>query len=125
MKICFITGSRAEYGLLAPLMKKFKGSKKHELIIIATGMHLSKKHGETFKEILSDKLKINHFVKINQEDDKPNDICHSLNSAINKFSNIFRSLKTDLIVLLGDRYEIYSLHSSFNSSNTSLSYTWG
>ena len=42
MKICFITGSRAEYGLLAPLMKKFKGSKKHELIIIATGMHLSK-----------------------------------------------------------------------------------
>ena len=50
MKICFITGSRAEYGLLAPLMKKFQGSKKHELKIIATGMHLSKKHGETYKK---------------------------------------------------------------------------
>ena len=86
MKICFITGSRAEYGLLAPLMKKFKESKKHDLKIIVTGMHLSKKHGETFRDILSDKFKINYYVKINQKDDKPNNICNSLSVAICKFS---------------------------------------
>ena len=108
MKICFITGSRAEYGLLAPLMKKFKESKKHDLKIIVTGMHLSKKHGETFRDILSDKFKINYYVKINQKDDKPNNICNSLSVAICKFSEKFKFLKTDVIVLLGDRYEIFA-----------------
>ena len=51
MNVCFITGSRAEYGLLAPLMKKFKNSNKHSLNIMVTGMHLSKKYGSTIKEI--------------------------------------------------------------------------
>lgn len=108
MNVCFITGSRAEYGLLAPLIKKFKNSNKHKINIIVTGMHLSKKHGETFKDILRDKLKINHYVKIHKNNDSPNDICDSIGSAVKKFSKKFKSLNSDLIILLGDRYEIFA-----------------
>ena len=108
MNICFITGSRAEYGLLAPLMKKFENNSKYKLNIIVTGMHLSKKHGETFKDILKDNFKINHYVKIHNDNDSPHDICGSIGSAVKKFSKKFKSLNLDLIILLGDRYEIFA-----------------
>ncbi len=108
MNVCFITGSRAEYGLLAPLMKKFKNSNKHSLNIMVTGMHLSKKHGETFKDILKDNLKINHYVRIHKDNDSPNNICSSIGSAVKKFSEKFKYLNIDLIILLGDRYEIFA-----------------
>ena len=108
MNICFITGSRAEYGLLAPLIKKFKNSNKHEIRIVVTGMHLSKKHGETFKDILKDNLKINHYVKIHKDNDNPDDICDSIGSAVKKFSKKFKSINSELIILLGDRYEIFA-----------------
>ena len=62
-KICVITSGRADYGLLKNLIKKINASKKIDYHLSITGTHLSSKHGETFKEILSDKLKINSRVK--------------------------------------------------------------
>ena len=64
MKICFITGTRAEYGLLHRLMFCVKKDKKFKLNIIATGMHLSKKFGLTYKEIVSDGFKIDEKLCI-------------------------------------------------------------
>ena len=64
MKICVITGTRAEYGLLQNLMKKVKLDKKLKLQLIVTGMHLSKKFGNTYKDILKDGFKINKKVDI-------------------------------------------------------------
>ena len=63
-KICFITGSRADYGILHYLMKKFHHDKKTKLQIIATNMHTSKKYGLTYKEILKDGFKINYKIKL-------------------------------------------------------------
>ena len=63
-KICIITSGRADYGLLKNLIKKIKTSKKIDYHLSVTGTHLSSKHGNTFNEILSDKLKINSRIKI-------------------------------------------------------------
>ena len=64
MKICLVTGSRAEYGILKNLMRAIKNDKKFKLKIIATGTHLSEKHGNTFKEIENDGFNISKKVNI-------------------------------------------------------------
>ena len=62
--ICVVTGSRAEYGLLFQTLKKIQKSSKLNLSLIVTGMHLSKKYGNTYKEIEKDKFKINYKVNL-------------------------------------------------------------
>ena len=64
MKICFVTGSRADYGLLKPLIKKFQNRKHFKTDIIVTGSHLSQKHGFTIKEIIKDKIKAIHKIDL-------------------------------------------------------------
>ncbi len=73
-KICFVTGSRADYGLLYELMKLTYQSKKTKLQIIATCMHLSNRFGNTYKEIEKDGFKIDQKVKLPLHSDKPIDI---------------------------------------------------
>ena len=107
-KICFITGSRADYGLLTPLMTYIKKDKNFILQLIVTGTHLSKKHSFTIKEIIKDKFKINYSVNINVKGYKREDICKSMSIAIKNISLKLKVLKPDLIILLGDRYEIFS-----------------
>ena len=105
-KICFITGSRADYGILHYLMKKFYRDKKTELQIIATNMHMSKKYGLTYKEILKDGLKINYRIKLPLVSNKPKDITKATGIALIGFAKTFEKLKPSLVVVLGDRYEI-------------------
>ena len=107
MKICFITGSRADYGLLTPLMKLVKKDKYFNFQLIATGTHFSKRHGSTFKEIIKDKFKISSKIDIKIGNDQPENICKSMSIAMDKFSKTFKVLKPDLLILLGDRYEIF------------------
>ena len=111
-KICVITGSRADYGLLVPLMNYIKKDRKLSLQIFVTGSHLSKNFGNTFKEILLDKFKITTFVNLKIKNDYPEDVCNSISLGINLFSKKFKKYKPDLIILLGDRYEIFSACSS-------------
>ena len=65
IKICVVTGSRAEYGNLYCLMKKIKKDKKFKLQIIVTGSHLSSDYGFTYKEIIRDGFKINAKINLN------------------------------------------------------------
>ena len=69
-KICVVTGSRADYGILYPLLTKFKNCDKFDLQIVATGMHLCQEFGLTFKEIEKDGFKINEKVNINLSGDR-------------------------------------------------------
>ena len=110
MKICFITGSRADYGLLSNLMGLVKNERKFQFQLIVTGSHLSKSHGLTYKEIIKDKFKINYLINlgINKKNNKPENVCNSMSSAIKKISEKLKFLKPDLIILLGDRYEIFA-----------------
>ena len=107
-KICVVTGSRADYGLLQNLIKKFHFDKYINLKILATGMHLSNDFGNTYKEIIKDGFKIEKKIKILSRFDKPHDISKSTGKGIKLFSSIFKFLKPDLIVVLGDRFEIFS-----------------
>ena len=105
-KIAVTTGTRAEYGLLRQILDEIKISKKLELLLIVTGSHFSKKHGMTVNEIKADGHKITAKVdmipKINSEFESTKII----GNAIISFSKIFKKLKPDMNLILGDRDEM-------------------
>ena len=110
-KICVITGTRAEYGLLYWLMKEIKEDKDLELQIIATGMHLSYEFGLTYKEIEKD-FKIDKKIEMLLSSDTPIGISKSMGLAQISFAEAYDELKPDIVVVLGDRYEIFSAASA-------------
>jgi len=105
-KILVTTGTRAEYGILRPVLKKINDSKKLELLLIVTGTHNSKKYGMTINEIKKDGFKIYKVLKILPKSDTSYSITHSLSETITAFSKIFKKLKPDINVIIGDRYEM-------------------
>ena len=106
-KICIITGSRAEYGLLYWLIREVNIDKNLELQLIVTGMHLSAEFGLTYKEIEKD-FKIDMKIDMHLSSDTAEGISSSMGIAQKSFSEAYSKLKPDIIVVLGDRYEIFS-----------------
>ena len=107
-KICVVTGTRAEYGLLYWLMKEIDTDKDLELQIIATGMHLSEEFGNTYQQIEKDGFTIDKKVDISLTSDTELAISKSMGLGMIRFSNVFNELQPDLLVVLGDRFEIFS-----------------
>lgn len=105
-KICVITGSRAEYGLLSNVIKLIKKSTIFKLQLIVTGTHLSFDHGLSYKEIINEGFKIDAKVDLKIKNNQPIDIANQMGKALVGFSKKYKKLKPDLIILLGDRYEI-------------------
>jgi GDP/UDP-N,N'-diacetylbacillosamine 2-epimerase (hydrolysing) len=104
-KICVITGTRAEYGLLKGLMVKIQQHKNLELKTIVTGMHLSAQYGSTWKQIEEDGIRIDYKVDMLLSGDSINSICKSLGLCVMGMSDVFTKMQPDLIIILGDRYE--------------------
>ena len=104
--ICVVTGSRAEYGLLTPLMKEIEATKDLCLQVVVTGTHLSKDFGETFTVIEEDGFKIDSKVNILMDLDDEVSVSKSIGRAVSGISESFFKLKPDIIILLGDRFEI-------------------
>ncbi len=111
-KICVITGTRAEYGLLYWLMKEISADKDLCLQIIATGMHLSPEFGDTYQQIERDGFIIDKKVHMLLSSDSKVGIGKSMGLGMIGFSDAFNDLSPDLIVLLGDRFEIFSASSA-------------
>jgi len=107
-KICVVTGSRAEYGILKNLIFEIKKSKKLKLQLLVTGMHLTAQHGLTYKEIIKDGLKITKKLKISNSSDTSIAISNAISNGVKKFSKTFHSIKPDLVLILGDRFEVFS-----------------
>jgi GDP/UDP-N,N'-diacetylbacillosamine 2-epimerase (hydrolysing) len=107
-KICVVTGSRADYGLLRSVMQGIKNDPNLTIQVIATGMHLSPTFGLTYKEIESDGFFIDEKVEVITEIDTPEEISQSIAKGITGCAKAFNRLEPDLILLLGDRYEIFS-----------------
>lgn len=105
-KICIITGTRAEYGLLKGLMEKIQGSKSLELQTVVTGMHLSPEFGLTYKEIEYDGFVITKKLEMLLSADTPSSITKSTGLGMVGFGDIFQELQPDIIVILGDRFEM-------------------
>ncbi|MCT4566306.1 MAG: UDP-N-acetylglucosamine 2-epimerase [Maledivibacter sp.] len=107
-KICVITGARAEYGLLKPLLEKIDKDVESELQLVVTGMHLSPEFGLTYKDIENDGYTIYEKVEILLGSDTPIGISKSMGLGMIGFAEVYGRLKPDLILVLGDRYEIFA-----------------
>lgn len=107
-KICVVTGSRAEFGLLRWLMQDIADAPNFELQILATGMHLSSEYGYTYREIEQAGFRINQKVDMLLSSDSAVAISKSVGLGVIGFADAFNSLKPDLIILLGDRFELIS-----------------
>ncbi|PWL95953.1 MAG: UDP-N-acetylglucosamine 2-epimerase (hydrolyzing) [Lachnospiraceae bacterium] len=105
-KICVVTGTRAEYGLLKPLLNRINEDGELELQLVACGMHLSPEFGLTYHEIEDDGFHIIDKNEMLLSSDTPNGITKSVGLATIGFADIFTRNDPDLIILLGDRYEI-------------------
>ena len=105
-KICFVTGTRAEYGLLSRLMRLVKEDKDLQLQVIATNMHLMPEYGETYKEIEKDGFTIDKKVYMHKPSDDAHGIILSMAEEMQGMNDALSELKPDILVLLGDRYEI-------------------
>ena len=110
-KICVVTGTRAEYGLLYWLLKEIEADKELELQVIVTGMHLSPEFGLTYKEIEKE-FKINKKIEMLLSSDTSVGISKSMGLAQISFAESYDELKPDVVVVLGDRYEIFSATSA-------------
>ena len=105
-KILVITGSRADYGLLRWLMFFLKRDKLIDFRLIITGSHLSKDYGLTWKDILKDGFSATNKVDINLAKGDDLSVATSIGIAIQKLSKNIKKINPDLVVILGDRFEI-------------------
>lgn len=107
-KICVLTGTRAEYGLLRWLMTDVSNDAALELQVIATGAHLSPEFGLTYREIEADGFRIDRKVEMLLSSDSPVGITKSMGLGLSGYADALSELRPDVLVLLGDRYETFS-----------------
>lgn len=107
-KICVITGSRSEYGLLYPLLVKLKTDSQFNLKIIATGMHLSHEFGSTYKLIEKDGFRINEKIEMLLSADNEAGISKSIGLGIIGFAQAFKNIKPNFVILIADRFETFA-----------------
>ena len=107
-KVCVVTGTRAEYGLLRWVIEGIRDSKKLDLQLIATGMHLSPEFGLTVNTIEADGFNITRKLEMLLSSDTPSGIIKSMGLGLIGFADILSDLKPDIMVLLGDRFEAFS-----------------
>jgi len=111
-KICVITGTRAEYGLLYWLMKEINADKDLELQIIATGMHLSPEFGNTYRQIEKDGFFIAKKIDMLLSSDSETGISKSIGLGVIGFADAYSDIMPDLVIILGDRFEMLSAASA-------------
>jgi len=107
-KICVVTGGRSDYGLMKWLMREIKADEDLELQVVATGMHLSPKFGFTYKEIENDGFSIDLKIECLNDGDSNLDTAHAMAKTLVGCARAYSSLKPDLVLVLGDRFEIFS-----------------
>ena len=125
MKLCTVTGSRAEFFILKNLIIKLQKDKKFKHNLIVTGSHNSAFFGSTIKDIKKNGVKINSILNLNIKGEKSNDIAKYLSTGVRKFSNKFLNIKPDLVLVLGDRYEIFSAVISAYLNNIPIAHIYG
>lgn len=124
-RVCVVTGSRAEYGLLSPLLEALRADESFELQLLVTGSHLSPEFGLTYREIEADGYTIDEKVEVVLSSDTPVGICKSMGLGLISFAEAYARLTPDLILVLGDRYEIFSAVSAAHISRIPVAHLHG
>ena len=124
-RVCVVTGTRAEYGLLYQLMKEIQENADLSLQIIATGMHLSPEFGLTYRQIEEDGFAIDRKIEMLLSSDTPVGIAKSMGVGMIGFAEVYADLKPDITVLLGDRFEIFSAASAATISRVPIAHIHG
>lgn len=124
-KICVITATRAEYGLLYPVIEKIQNDSELELDLIVSGTHLSKSHGYTKQEILEDNVPIASELEILLASDTPSSVSKAMALAINGLSDYLKNNRPDFAIILGDRYEMLAFAIALYNENIPIAHLNG
>ncbi|MBB6623565.1 UDP-N-acetylglucosamine 2-epimerase (hydrolyzing) [Clostridium gasigenes] len=124
-KVCIVTSTRADYSLLKPLISKFDIALDFDLNLVVTGMHLSYEFGATYNIIEADGFKIDKKIEILLSSDTKVGISKSMGLAIISFSEYFNETCPDILIVLGDRFEIFAIVSAANIANIPVAHLHG
>lgn len=125
LTLCVVTATRAEYGLLRPLLSDIIDDPDLELQIISTGSHLSDEFGYTNQEIIDDGFLVNKKIEILLSSDTPVGVSKSMGLALISFSEVFHDLMPDIVVVLGDRYELLPIVTAANFARIPVAHLSG
>lgn len=126
-KIAVVTATRAEYGLLAPVIRKLRSyeSDKQKVDLMVTGTHLSSQYGNTVREIESDGLRIDYRIPVSVGSENAADISANQADVLLKFTKIFMEEKYRAVLLLGDRYETLAIAIAAGNTRTAIFHLCG
>jgi GDP/UDP-N,N'-diacetylbacillosamine 2-epimerase (hydrolysing) len=126
-KIAVITATRAEFGLLSPVIRELRKSESEDLKIelIVTGTHLSDQYGMTINEIIESGIRIDHRIEVPIESKTPVDISMDQAEVLVKFTKLFEKEKYNAIIILGDRYEMLPVAISAGNTHTPVFHLCG
>ena len=124
--ICVVTATRAEWGLLQPLVKNIQDDNRFSLLLAVTGTHFSEEFGNTWKEIISDGFSIDERVDIiTSPIQNAVDVSNTMARALTGFSGVFSRHKIDLVILLGDRYETLAVALAAMNARVPIMHLYG
>ena len=125
--IAIVTSTRAEYGLLYPIIKQFRNieNKDFRLELIVTGTHLSKDFGMTINEIIQDNMRIDEKIQVSVKTDDSIHISLNMSDVLVKFTELFDKKKYDALMILGDRYEMLSIAIAAMNTRTPIFHLCG
>lgn len=124
-KVCIVTGTRAEYGLLKPIVEKVHRADGLELQLVVTGMHLSTEFGLTYREIEEDGYPIKAKIEMLLSSDTAVGITKSMGIALLGFADYFENNKPDIVIVLGDRYEMLVVASAAMAAGIPIAHIGG
>lgn len=107
-KICLISTSRADYGIQSRLIRLLQDDEDVDFSLVVSGMHICKKYGLTYKEIEKDGIKITKMFDIGMNKESDDNIAEVMAEALVKFTEVLKEINPDIVVALGDRYEMFS-----------------
>ncbi|MDO5563501.1 MAG: UDP-N-acetylglucosamine 2-epimerase [Synergistaceae bacterium] len=124
-RICVLSATRAEYGLLKPVIQKLMADPVFDVAVAVTGMHLSPKFGMTYKEIENDGIPIDTKIEILQDSDTPTAVSTAMGTAIIRFAEYFADKTPDMLVVLGDRYETLAVCCAATNQRIPIAHLYG
>ncbi|MEW6482422.1 MAG: UDP-N-acetylglucosamine 2-epimerase [bacterium] len=124
-RICVVTGSRAEYGLLKPVMSAIKSHPNLKLLVIVSGMHLSKQFGKTINLVKQDGFEVNYLVEMDPAKNDAAAMAIAIGKGILGMTRGLKKLKPDILLILGDRIETLAAAIAGAYMNIPIAHTHG